>query len=147
MVSSTGQLGSVKSAARYKRDIRDMGHSSDALMKLRPVTFRYKEDPRGELQYGLIAEEVARQYPNLVSRGPDGRAESVRYLTLISMLLNEVQKQNEVNVGQSEQIKGLTEKVAEERVRRITFEQRLSALEKTIAARENSSKLLAAFAK
>jgi hypothetical protein len=50
VVSSTGQLGIVVSAARYKRDVHDMGHASDGLMKLRPVTFRYKEDHNGELQ-------------------------------------------------------------------------------------------------
>ena len=41
-------------------------------MKLRPVSFRYKEGPGGTLQYGLIAEEVERVYPELVTRGPDG---------------------------------------------------------------------------
>ena len=46
--------------------------SVSRLLKLRPVTFRYKNDPAGTLQYGLVAEEVARVYPELVSFGPDG---------------------------------------------------------------------------
>jgi Chaperone of endosialidase len=54
------------SSARYKRDIRDMGAASSGLMKLRPVVFRYRSDPQGQQQYGLIAEEVARVYPELV---------------------------------------------------------------------------------
>ena len=57
-VSSSGQLGIVMSSARYKRDIHDMDATSSNLMKLRPVTFRYKDDPAGTLQYGLVAEEV-----------------------------------------------------------------------------------------
>jgi Chaperone of endosialidase len=93
-VSSTGKLGIAMSSARYKHDIHDMGAASSGLMKLRPVTFRYTDDPAGGLQYGLIAEEVAQVYPELVSHGPDGEVQSVHYLTLIPMLLNELQKQD-----------------------------------------------------
>ena len=92
LVSSTGQLGMMMSSARYKRDIHDMDEASSNLMKLRPVTFRYKDDPQGIKQYGLVAEEVARVYPELVSYD-HGKVESVHYLTLTAMLLNELQKQ------------------------------------------------------
>ena len=73
-----------------------MGDSTSALMKLRPVTFLYKpEYANGEqtLQYGLIAEEVAKIYPELVAYDNDGQPYSVRYQYLSNMLLNEVQKQ------------------------------------------------------
>jgi Chaperone of endosialidase len=93
MVTGSGQLGIARSSARYKRDIRDMGGASAGLMKLRPVIFRYKSDPSGTLQYGLVAEEVARVYPELVTRGTDGKVQSVRYLELTELLLNELQKQ------------------------------------------------------
>ena len=92
-ISNTGQLGTKKSSARYKRDIHDMGDASAKLMKLRPVTFRYKDDPDGTRQFGLVAEEVARVYPELVVRDADGKVESVQYSELTGMLLNEVQKQ------------------------------------------------------
>ena len=76
-VTSTGQLGIVMSSARYKHDIRDMGDKSSALLKLRPVSFRYNNDPTNTLQYGLVAEEVAKVYPELVRlrsrrQGDDG---------------------------------------------------------------------------
>jgi hypothetical protein len=93
VVEKTGRLGCVKSSARYKRDIHDMDAASGNLMKLRPVTFRYKDDPDGTRQYGLIAEEVARVYPELIVRDADGKVESVQYWMLTAMLLNEVQKQ------------------------------------------------------
>src|SRR5208337_2117852 len=91
--TTTGQLGIVVSSARYKHDIRDMGGKSSALLKLRPVSFRYNNDSANTLQYGLVAEEVAKVYPELVVYGPDGKVETVRYSMLSAMLLNELQKQ------------------------------------------------------
>jgi small-conductance mechanosensitive channel len=70
-----------------------MGARSRKLLALRPVTFRYKQDPQRTRQYGLIAEEVAKIYPALVTRRSDGRVESVQYHELIAMLLNELQRQ------------------------------------------------------
>jgi len=96
-IDSSGQLGTgfggLISSARYKRDIRDMGDASKGLLKLRPVSFRYKQDPAGTLQYGLVAEEVERVYPELVVHGNDGKVEGVRYELLPALLLNEMQKQ------------------------------------------------------
>src|SRR5262249_28078250 len=129
VVNAAGQLGIVVSSARYKRDISDMDSASTDLMKLRPVVFRYRNDPKGIRQYGLVAEEVARIYPELVPRGPDGEVETVNYLTLTSMLLNELQKRSAENRRQAEQLK--------------TVEERLSALEKTIAIGEHSPRLAA----
>jgi Chaperone of endosialidase len=96
VVDSSGQLGIASSSRRFKEDIEDMGDASSGLMKLRPVTFRYKkaaEDGSKPLQYGLIAEEVAEVYPDLVAHSADGQIETVRYQLLDSMLLNELQKQ------------------------------------------------------
>jgi hypothetical protein len=93
VVTAAGQLGIVASSARFKRDIQAMGEGSQGLLQLRPVTFRYKQDPQATRQYGLIAEEVAKVYPELVTRGPDGKVASVEYHELIPMLLNELQRQ------------------------------------------------------
>ena len=70
-----------------------MGTASDKLMKLRPVIFQYKDDSTGTAEYGLIAEEVEKVYPELVIDGSDGKAQTVAYQELPSMLLNEVQKE------------------------------------------------------
>jgi len=95
-VNSNGQLGTQTSSRRYKEEIREMGDATGALMKLRPVTFYYKHEydngPR-TLQYGLIAEEVAKVFPELVAYNLDGSPYTVRYQFPSSMLLNEVQKQ------------------------------------------------------
>lgn len=96
VVNNKGQLGVFVSSARYKRDIHTMADSSQQLLDLRPVTFRYKQDPSGERQYGLVAEEVARVYPELVTRTDTGEVQSVKYEELIPMLLNELQHQRQV---------------------------------------------------
>ncbi len=96
VIDSRGQLGTVSSSRRFKEEITDMDDSSSGLMMLRPVTFRYKQpfaDGSKPLQYGLIAEEVAEVYPELVARGADGQIETVKYQVLDSMLLNELQRQ------------------------------------------------------
>jgi hypothetical protein len=115
VVDSNGQLGTVSSSRRYKQDIQDMGDATSGLMRLRPVTFRYKkafDDGLKPVQYGLIAEEVAEVYPDLVARSADGQIETVRYQLLDSMLLNELQKQNAIITAQKEQIRSLEERLA-----------------------------------
>jgi len=96
LIDSAGHLGTVLSSRRYKDDIQDMGTVTSGLMQLRPVTFRYKKaSPDGSkpLEYGLIAEEVAEVYPDLVAYSSTGEVETVQYHKLNVMLLNEVQKQ------------------------------------------------------
>jgi len=92
-ITSSGQLGVQPSSERYKTDIESMGTKTERLAELRPVSFKYKNDPNGTVQYGLIAEEVAKVYPELVIRGDDGRINGVRYEELTPMLLHEVQQQ------------------------------------------------------
>src|SRR5580658_8558294 len=72
VVSSTGQLGITVSSERFKTTIAPMGSNTAKLGQLRPVTFHLKTDPKCVLQYGLIAEEVAKVYPELVIRKEKG---------------------------------------------------------------------------
>jgi hypothetical protein len=136
VVSSTGRLGIVMSSVRYKRDIHDMGQTSAGLMKLRPVTFEYKNDPELVRQYGLVAEEVARVYPELVTRDDKGRVQSVNYLTLTSMLLNELQKRTAENQRQAYINRWQAARLA-------AIEGRLSALEHTTVERDRGLNLAA----
>jgi hypothetical protein len=93
VVSSTGQLGVTVSSERFKTAIAPMGSDTAKLEQLRPVSFKLKSDATGARQYGLIAEEVAKVYPELVIRDEKGRIDGVRYDELAPMLLNEVQQQ------------------------------------------------------
>ena len=113
MINGQSQLGIQTSSRRYKEDIRDMGEASNGLMQLRPVTFHYKPEYAGgprTLQYGLIAEEVAAVYPDLVLYDPQtGRPQTVAYHLVNAMLLNEVQKQHRQMLAQEDRIKALAE--------------------------------------
>jgi len=102
-VTPSGQLGVLASSERFKMDIEDMGTASDKLARLHPVTFKLKTDPRGTRQYGLIAEEVAKVYPELVIHGADGRIDGVRYEELAPMLLNVFQQQQQQLLTQARQ--------------------------------------------
>jgi hypothetical protein len=103
-VTSTGQLGVLASSERFKTDVAAMESSTSKLDQLRPVTFKLKSDPQGSVQYGLIAEEVAKVYPELVIRNEDGRIDGVRYEELAPMLLNEMQRQQRKLVAHEEKL-------------------------------------------
>jgi hypothetical protein len=94
-ISSTGQLGVAPSAERYKVGVKSMASASDDLTRLRPVTYHLKTDPGGSLQYGLIAEEVAAVYPDLVVRNSQGGIEGIHYEELTPLLLNQVNQQKD----------------------------------------------------
>ena len=66
------------------------------ILALKPVTFRYKEeiDPDGAPQFGLVAEQVEKVNPDLVTRDEQGKAYAVRYDAVNAMLLNEFLKEH-----------------------------------------------------
>jgi len=111
-VTSSGQLGVLASSERFKTDIETMPELSSKLAKLRPVTFHYKTEPKGMLQYGLIAEEVDKVYPELVIRDEKGTIQGVRYEELAPMLLHEMQKQQQKIDAQDAKIHRLELQVA-----------------------------------
>ena len=96
-INSNGRLGRGNvSSRRYKHDIKPMDTASETLYALKPVSFRYNKEYDGTqtLAFGLIAEEVAEAYPDLVGRNPKGEPESVRYDQVNAMLLNEFLKEH-----------------------------------------------------
>jgi hypothetical protein len=135
VIDSNGQLGTMSSSRRFKEDIQDMAEASDGLMQLRPVTFRYKrpfDDGSKPIQYGLIAEEVAEVYPDLVARSVDGQIETVKYQVLDSMLLNELQKQRAQITSLVEQVSRKDQELAGQRSLIHSLDERLSRLERVL---------------
>ena len=140
--ASTGQLGIVTSSRRYKEDVAPMGDVNATLMKLRPVTFRYKsatDAAQRVLQYGLIAEEVAEAVPYLAALNAQGTPETVKYHLLPSFLLagyqaqqHKIAEQTTLNNGQQQTIAAQADELArlKERVAATeALEQRLQRLE------------------
>jgi hypothetical protein len=137
MIDSNGQLGTKSSSRRFKEDIADMGVASHDLMRLRPVTYRYKEpfaDGTKPIQYGLIAEEVAEVYPDLVAHSADGQIETVKYQVLDSMLLNEVQRQQTEIRRLEQQVNEQHQQISEQQQQNQRLQERLVKLEAALAS-------------
>jgi len=96
-VNADGQLGVPPSSKRFKTDIKPMDKSSEAILALKPVTFRYKKeiDAAGTPEFGLVAEDVAKVNPDLVVRDAEGKVYTVRYDAVNAMLLNEFLKEHQ----------------------------------------------------
>jgi hypothetical protein len=112
VVDGNGQLGTVASSARFKKNIKPIDKTSEAILALKPVSFQYRSDSKGTPQFGLIAEEVAKVNPDLVVRNRDGEIYSVRYEAVNAMLLNEFLKEHRKNEEQEATIAGLKSTVA-----------------------------------
>jgi hypothetical protein len=132
VVNADGQLGVAASSARFKEEIKPMDKTSESILALKPVTFRYKQDldPKGIPQFGLVAEDVEKVNPALVARDEHGKPYTVRYEAVNAMLLNEFLKehrkneQQEVKIAEQEREIGLLKAAVREQAEQI---QKVSA--------------------
>ena len=110
-ITTDGKLGTVNppSSARYKEEIEPMNHASEAILALKPVTFRYKKefDPKRIAQFGLVAEDVEKINPDLVKRDRDGKLQTVRYDAVNAMLLNEFLKEHKAFLKEQSKVEKL----------------------------------------
>jgi len=108
--TTTHQIGMMPSSARFKEQIQRMDKASEAILALKPVTFRYKKDidSDGTPQFGLVAEEVEKVNPALITRDADGKPYTVRYEAVNAMLLNEFLKEHRRMEEQDNRIEELT---------------------------------------
>ena len=133
-ITSSGRLGRGNvSSRRYKHDIKSMDKASEVLYALKPVSFRYNKeyDATQTLAFGLIAEEVAEVYPDLVGRNPKGEPESVRYEQINAMLLNEFLKEYKTVQELKSTVLSQQSVIAQQRE---SFERRLAEQAKQIKA-------------
>jgi hypothetical protein len=111
------EIGFSASSRRYKEDIRDLAEeAAEALLRLRPVTFRYRQpatDGAGQPpRYGLIAEEVAELLPEVVARGAGGQVEGIDYQQFPALLLSALQHQHTVIEAQGQRLHALESRLA-----------------------------------
>ncbi len=106
VVSAAGQLGLAPSSQRFKTAMKRMDQASEAILALKPVTFRYKKeiDPAAMPQFGLVAEEVEKVNPDLVTRDAEGKPYTVRYDAVNAMLLNEFLKEHRAFVEEQHKV-------------------------------------------
>jgi hypothetical protein len=135
IVSADGQLGTVASSERFKKDIATMQKASEAILSLRPVTFHYKTDTQGTPQFGLIAEEVAKVNPALVLPDKEGKPYTVRYDAVNAMLLNEFLKEHRKNERQEVTIAELKAEIA---TLAVTVKEQAAQIQKVSAQLELS---------
>jgi len=108
-ITSIGEVGYISSSIRYKENIRSIEPYAEKIYRLNPVAFDYKATDGPDNEFGLIAEEVQKVFPELVSFDDEGNPETVTYSKLVPLLLNEMiklKKQNDVlqeKVGYLEQ--------------------------------------------
>jgi hypothetical protein len=116
IVGTTGQLGTVQSSKRFKEAIKPMDKASEAILALKPVTFRYKKelDPEGIPQFGLVAEDVEKVDADLVARDADGKVNTVRYEAVNAMLLNEFLKEHKASIEEHCKVESLEKAMAEQ---------------------------------
>ena len=104
------KIATLSSSRRYKEDIQPMDQAIETLFALQPVTFRYKKevDPAQMLSFGLIAEEVAKINPDLITCDEQGKPQTVRYDAVNAMLLNEFLKEHRELQDLKKQVAALT---------------------------------------
>jgi hypothetical protein len=143
VIDTDGHLGTIVSSARYKDNIQPMSKSSETILSLKPVTFRYKKelDPKAIPQFGLVAEDVAKIDPDLVARDNEGKPYTVRYEAVNAMLLNEflkehrkVEEQATENQEQAATITQLKSAVAQQQSANAEQQKAIAALTATLKA-------------
>jgi hypothetical protein len=90
LCSSSGQLGTISSSKRYKENIKTIPEDV-SILHLNPIEFNYKSDETKSKVYGLLAEEVHEQFPDLCFYR-DGNPDSVKYHEMPVLLLKEIQR-------------------------------------------------------
>ncbi len=104
MIDGAGQLGTMSSSRRFKKEIKAMDKRSEAILSLNPVTFCYKSDNTNRPEFGLIAEEVAQVDSELVVRDDKSEIYTVRYDAVNAMLLNEFLKEHKAFVEEQRKV-------------------------------------------
>jgi len=84
------------SDARLKTGITNLRYGLSEVMRLRPVTWKWKNDSADRTRLGLVAQEVQTVLPELIEQGSDkDRLLSMNYLGLLPVVIRAIQEQQE----------------------------------------------------
>lgn len=126
---------SVTSDARLKRDIRPLSHALEGIQCLQGVSY-YLRNPAADqgLQLGLIAQDVERCYPELVSTDPEGY-KSVSYDRLVAPLIEAVKEQQQLIARQQQRLQAQEQALQAQQQLSAGLEARLVRIERTLGER------------
>src|SRR6266536_1240531 len=141
MIDSAGQLGTISSSRRFKKEIKPMDKAREAILALKPVTFHYKSNATNIPQFGLIAEEVAEANPDLIVRDKNGEIYTVRYDAVNAMLLNEFLKEHRKVEQQAREMQEQQATIAQQRK---DSQAKSDKLEATIAQQQKQMEAVTA---
>ncbi|MBW1298307.1 tail fiber domain-containing protein [Aquimarina litoralis] len=125
----TGNLTNI-SDRRYKKNIEALPNSLDKILKTEGVQYEMRKEDFPNMkfaegtQYGVIAQDIEKIFPNLVSTNDQGY-KSVNYTGLIPVLVEALKEQQQQIEQQQAEITALKADAAEAS----TIEKRLQALE------------------
>jgi hypothetical protein len=84
------------SDARLKKEVQDLSYGLEGVLKLRPVSFKWKMNEEDKRHLGLIAQEVEKVVPEVVARSRDPKGTevmTVNYTELVPVLIQAVHEQ------------------------------------------------------
>ena len=116
-------LSTCSSSLRYKTNVADFAGGMNIINRLRPISFKWKQDGTNDI--GLGAEEVEEVEPLLTFRNAEGEIEGVKYNQLSAVFINAFKEQQ----AQIQQQRGLIERQQALAVRQ---QQQLNALKKLV---------------
>ena len=112
--SSVKYTGLVaRSDRRLKNTINSIKDESiSKLLSLNPVTYYWNSGEDHNLQYGLIAQDVEKVFPEMVTTGTDNmQIKSINYQALHALSLKAIQMLNEKNTSLQQQIDELKKEI------------------------------------
>jgi Chaperone of endosialidase len=139
MCRSANTLSFCSSSIRYKENINSFSPGLSLVKQLRPVSFTWKSN--GSLDFGLVAEEVAKVEPLLITRNDKGDIEGVKYERVGVVLLNAVNEQQQQIDSQQRKIEA-QQKQLQQQSQTIRGQQaKLDAMKKFICSKNPKAEL------
>jgi hypothetical protein len=94
VIDGSGDIRSASSSLRYKNSIEGYSKGLHELNKLNPVTFKYNGEDI--INAGFIAEDLdGLGFNEYVYKNSDGQPESIRYETMVALLVNAIKEQQQ----------------------------------------------------
>lgn len=76
-----------------KKEIKPLKAGLSEVLKLKPVSFIWKNDPENDLKYGFIAQDVEKVLNDVVYRNEKNATKGIAYTELIPVLTGAIQEQ------------------------------------------------------